>query len=81
MNNENQLSDKKEETYFNYKKDNYDTDSPKNNLNSINNDKDNDTNKNNNKIKNEELNKKENNEEFIIFPKIKEVEDNKINRI
>ena len=81
MNNENQLSDKKEETYFNYKKDNYDTDSPQNNLNSINNDKDNDTNKNNNKIKNEELNKKENNEEFIIFPKIKEVEDNKIIRI
>ena len=70
----------KEEEFFEYKKDNYDIDTPDKNFNTI----------NSNKIKNEfELlipnknleEKAKKNEEYIVFPKTKEDEENKINRI
>ena len=87
MNQNNQIKDKNKNELINYKKENYDIDSPESNINLTNkNNKDNneDNNKfelfNENKIKNEEE-KVRKNEEFIIFPNIKEEEEeNKINR-
>ena len=88
MNQNNQIKDKNKNELINYKKENYDIDSPESNINITNkNNKDNneDNNKfelfNENKIKNEEE-KVRKNEEFIIFPNIKEEEEeeNKINR-
>jgi hypothetical protein len=72
MNNQNEVEEKKEEALFEYKKENYDIDTSENNLNI--NQINKDITKKENKTKNEK------NEEFI-FPKIKEDEENRINRI
>ena len=85
MNKQNNLidSEKKEELITYKKKDNYDVDTPEKNINFINNDI---INKNENKFETISINqtnkKKEekikNNEEFIVFPKNNEEDDNKI---
>ena len=72
MNNQNEVEEKKEEALFEYKKENYDIDTSVNNINI--NQINKDITKKENKTKNEK------NEEFI-FPKIKEEEENRINRI
>ena len=85
MNQNNQINDNYKNELFNYNKENYDKDSPEKTINFItkNNNKDNLKlelfNENKEDI-NEEEEKNSKNEEFIIFPNIKEDEENKINR-